>query len=563
MKMKKICIAILVMIMGMIASSAVSVGATESTPKLSIDFCNLSFRDSVCIKYAVASNVNDVKVLIWDEPQVDYKAGTHDYELTSVGSETIGGKSYMIFDFTNLVAKQMTDVVYARAYTEVDEVAYYSDINKYSILQYAYNKLGKTGTASDDENLKNMLNDMLTYGASAQKYFDYKVERLATDAFYQVKLAAGLLDDGCNHGLYLSGDQITLTAPESDADGKVFSHWEDGQGNLVGSTTTYVLTVGEKNETYTPVYQKYSEGLEFDSNGDGTCYVTGMGTCTDLDLVIPSVSPEGDTVIGIDSSSFAGEPIQTVVLPSTLQEIGRRAFNECTSLTDVYFEGTSEQWENVDISTGNTSLENAQIHFKEEVVQTYTVTFKDYDGTVLKTEEVESGKAATAPANPSRDGYIFTGWDQSFGNVISDMEIVAQYQKNTAPTLAVSNVTTTAGATNVEVVVQAQNNPGIAGMTLGVEYDENVLTLTKVTSHEVLSGLSFQKPKTYKSGCNLVWYGTEPDEVVDGTAFKLVFTIDSSAQSGTYPITLTYSTGYDANLGSIEMTVINGSIVIN
>lgn len=563
MKMKKRCIAILVMIMIMVATSAVSVGATESTPKLSIDFCNLSFRDSVCIKYAVASTVNDVKVLIWDEPQVDYEVGTHDYELTSVGTEVIGGNSYMIFDFTNLVAKQMADVVYARAYIEVEGIAYYSEINKYSILQYAYNKLGKTGTASSDENLKKMLNDMLTYGASAQQYFEYKVERLATDAFYQVKLTAGLLDDGCNHGLYLAGDQITLTAPAIDANGKAFSHWENEKGTLIGSTPTYVLTVGEKNETYTPVYQAYSEGLEYDSNGDGTCYVIDMGTCTDLDLVIPSVSPAGDTVIGIDSSAFAGEPIQTVVLPSTLQEIGRRAFNGCTSLTDVYFEGTSEQWKNVDISTGNTSLEDAKIHFKEDVVQSYTVTFKDYDGTVLKTEEVEPGKAATAPVAPSRDGYIFTGWNQSFSNVISDMEIVAQYQENTAPTLAVSNVTSTAGATNVEVVVQAHNNPGIAGMTMSVEYDESVLTLTNVTSHEVLSGLSFTKPKPYKSGCNLVWYGTEPDEIIDGTAFKLVFTIDSSAQSGTYPITLTYSSGYDTSLGSIDMEVINGSIVIN
>ena len=198
-----------------------------------------------------------------------------------------------------------------------------------------------------------------------------------------------------------------------------------------------------------------------------------------------------------------------------------------------------------------------------EPLEEFTVIFKDYDGTVLKKEEVESGKAAIAPENPYRDGYTFTGWNQPFSNVISDMEIVARYQKNTVPTLVVRNVTTTAGATNVEVVVQTQNNPGIAGMTLGVEYDENVLTFTKVTSHEVLSGLSFQKPKKYKSGCNLVWYGTEPNAVVDGTAFKLIFTITESASSGTYPITLTYSSGYDASLGSIDMEVINGSIVIN
>ena len=217
------------------------------------------------------------------------------------------------------------------------------------------------------------------------------------------------------------------------------------------------------------------------------------------------------------------------------------------------------------VLTDNTEIDAGYINAsgRVEPLEKFTVIFKDYDGNVLKTEEVESGKAAIAPEDPCCDGYTFTGWNQPFSNVISDMEIVAQYQKITAPTLVVRNVTTKADATNVEVVVQAQNNPGIAGMTLRVEYDEDVLTLTKVGSHEVLSGLSFQKPKTYKSGCNLVWYGTEPDEVVDGTAFTLVFSITETASSGTYPITLTYSTGYDASLRSIDMEVINGSIVIN
>ena len=64
------------------------------------------------------------------------------------------------------------------------------------------------------------------------------------------------------------------------------------------------------------------------------------------------------------------------------------------------------------------------------VVQ-YTVTFKDWDGTVLKTETVESGSAATAPANPTREGYTFIGWSCNFTNVTSDLEVTAQYSQNT------------------------------------------------------------------------------------------------------------------------------------
>jgi len=65
------------------------------------------------------------------------------------------------------------------------------------------------------------------------------------------------------------------------------------------------------------------------------------------------------------------------------------------------------------------------------VVTTYTVTFKDWNGETLKTETVESGKSATAPAAPSRTGYVFTGWDKSFANITSDLVVTATYTQNT------------------------------------------------------------------------------------------------------------------------------------
>ena len=57
----------------------------------------------------------------------------------------------------------------------------------------------------------------------------------------------------------------------------------------------------------------------------------------------------------------------------------------------------------------------------------FTVTFLDWDGTVLKTELVEEGRAATAPADPSRPGYAFTGWDKDFSSVTENLTVIAQY----------------------------------------------------------------------------------------------------------------------------------------
>lgn len=60
----------------------------------------------------------------------------------------------------------------------------------------------------------------------------------------------------------------------------------------------------------------------------------------------------------------------------------------------------------------------------------YTVTFKNDNGEILKTEEVPSGNAATPPNPPEKEGYTFIGWSQDFNHITSDSEIFAQYRKN-------------------------------------------------------------------------------------------------------------------------------------
>ncbi|MDY3195693.1 MAG: InlB B-repeat-containing protein, partial [Paracholeplasma sp.] len=63
-------------------------------------------------------------------------------------------------------------------------------------------------------------------------------------------------------------------------------------------------------------------------------------------------------------------------------------------------------------------------------INTYEVTFKDHDGTVLKQETVDHGSNATSPTNPTRVGYTFTGWDIAFDNVTSNLEVIALYEIN-------------------------------------------------------------------------------------------------------------------------------------
>ncbi len=72
--------------------------------------------------------------------------------------------------------------------------------------------------------------------------------------------------------------------------------------------------------------------------------------------------------------------------------------------------------------------------FKSNVNQ-YTVTWKNYDGSILKTEKVDHGTVpyytGTTPSKPKDKQYTYTfnGWDKVPDEVTSDIEFTAQFRK--------------------------------------------------------------------------------------------------------------------------------------
>lgn len=67
-----------------------------------------------------------------------------------------------------------------------------------------------------------------------------------------------------------------------------------------------------------------------------------------------------------------------------------------------------------------------EVTFKIKVC---VVTFMDWNGSILKTEEVEYGGSATAPAILAlvHSGHIFLEWDTAFDYIINDLIILAKY----------------------------------------------------------------------------------------------------------------------------------------
>lgn len=139
-------------------------------------------------------------------------------------------------------------------------------------------------------------------------------------------------------------------------------------------------------------------------------------------------------------------------------------------------------------------------------------------------------------------------------------------QPSAEPTVMVESVTAKPGDTDVEVKINLANNPGILGATLKVNYDASVLTLIAAEKGGAFAGLTYQKPGRFKDGCNFVWYGKAVDEdnIADGTVLTLTFAVASDAESGTYPVKVSYTPGdvVNGNYEPVTLSVQNGGVQV-
>lgn len=116
--------------------------------------------------------------------------------LSKYQSVNNGGQMGRVYVYDNISAKEMSSEIRAIFYGIADSELYAYDPDEYSIREYAQTVfLNSTFLPIDGTNyngsvttLKRMLADMLTYGAEAQKYFEYHVSESA-DAGLETEIA--------------------------------------------------------------------------------------------------------------------------------------------------------------------------------------------------------------------------------------------------------------------------------------------------------------------------------------------------------------------------------------
>lgn len=138
---------------------------------------------------------------------------------------------------------------------------------------------------------------------------------------------------------------------------------------------------------------------------NGTFY-----SCTKLtEMTIPS------GVVSIGASAFAYcSGLVKVTVPVSVTSIGANAFMGVNGMTMYCHSGSQ---------AANYAASN-----KIGTVMTYTVRFLSDTGTLLSSQEVVNGSSAQAPSMPERPGYKLT-WSSSFSNVTSDLTVTAVYTR--------------------------------------------------------------------------------------------------------------------------------------
>jgi hypothetical protein len=116
----------------------------------------------------------------------------------------------------------------------------------------------------------------------------------------------------------------------------------DGQKEPSASTPPPAETPAPPTEGSVTVTPVYSEGLKFRSNGDGTCALAGMGSCTASCLLIPPKSPAGDTVTEILPYALKGSIVGAIEIPATVKTLSAASFAGCPRLSLIRVAAGSE-----------------------------------------------------------------------------------------------------------------------------------------------------------------------------------------------------------------------------
>ncbi len=179
------------------------------------------------------------------------------------------------------------------------------------------------------------------------------------------------------------------------------------------------------------------ENLTWTLSEDGTLTISGTGEMNiedDLFYDINDETPitkvvleEGVTTVSREAFSYCYD-LSEVYIPLSLEFVGEEAFYSC-DISNVFYAGSYDEWNNIVKEDGNWDLENAKLHLyygtdkQDDLIIVYILQGGTLDGKPLYMEEAvgECMEDYELP-EPVRTGYIFDYWYDSNDDEVSVIE---------------------------------------------------------------------------------------------------------------------------------------------
>ena len=262
-----------------------------------------------------------------------------------------------------------------------------------------------------------------------------------------------------------------------------------------------------------------------------------------------SVIPDDGSVSDIGKYAFAScVDLKSINIPSSITHIGYEAFDGCKGLTDIYYQGTSDEWMEIQMD-GIIGIHNASKHFNSSgpnenpAAGTYSTTYT-VDSKLYKTENLKEGESILKPTDPEKKGYTFKNWNPSVPAKMpaKNMTFTAVFEKNSNnPT----NPSNPSNPTN-------PNNPGNPSNPGKTDVSKAVISAPEGNKQinwkykAQLVAIATNLPE----GCKVVWYeGNKP--VSDNADF----TIGSLTENHTYTAKIVDAGGKVVSTSAQEKTV--------
>ena len=303
--------------------------------------------------------------------------------------------------------------------------------------------------------------------------------------------------------------------------------------------------------------------------GGASLGIKAFNMCSGLKTVTVS---EG--VTAIPKSAFDKcTNLNTVNIPSTVTTIGANSFGQCSKLSNVYYNGTAEQWNSITIDATNTYLKNASIHYsgtaQKAIDSIAAIADQTYKGSAITPAlTVKSGNTTLNSGTDYTVSYsnnvnvgtatvTVTGMGNYTGTKTATFKIT-QANASSFTISAIEDQPYTGSAITPAITVTFSNRILSQGTDYTVSYSNNVNKGTATVTVTGIGNFTGTKSTTFKIVDPVLKDFTISeiaDQTYTGSAITPAVTVKDGSKTLTIGNDYTVSYSNNTNVGTATVTV--------